>query len=31
VLDAAERFERTATDANLQAMVERLEMEPLFV
>lgn len=31
VLDAAERFERATADADLQAMVERLQMEPLFV
>jgi aryl-alcohol dehydrogenase-like predicted oxidoreductase len=31
VLDAAERFEQTPTDAQVQAMVDRLEMEPLFV
>ena len=31
VLAAAERFERPPTDEAMQAMVERLEMEPLFV
>jgi aryl-alcohol dehydrogenase-like predicted oxidoreductase len=30
-LDAAERFETRPADAEVQAMVERLEMEPLFV
>ncbi|MSQ23878.1 MAG: aldo/keto reductase [Chloroflexi bacterium] len=31
VLEAAERFERAATDGDVQAMVNRLSMEPLFV
>lgn len=31
VLDAAERFDRAATDTAMQAMVDRLEMEPIFV
>jgi aryl-alcohol dehydrogenase-like predicted oxidoreductase len=31
VLAAAERFERKPDDAELQAMVDRLQMEPLFV
>jgi aryl-alcohol dehydrogenase-like predicted oxidoreductase len=31
VLDAAERFQRATPDADMQAMVERLRMEPLFV
>ena len=31
VLDAAERFETAAADSEMQAMVDRLEMEPLFV
>ena len=30
-LDAAERFERPASDAEMQAMVDRLAMVPLFV
>ena len=30
-LDAAERFETRPADAEVQAMVERLQMEPLFV
>jgi aryl-alcohol dehydrogenase-like predicted oxidoreductase len=30
-LDAAERFERPTSDAEMQAMVDRLTMEPLFV
>lgn len=31
VLAAAERFEQAATNGDLQALVERLQMEPLFV
>ena len=31
VLDAAERFEHMTTDGEMQALVERLQMEPLFV
>src|SRR5579871_2203498 len=31
VLAAAERFEQATPDADMQAMVERLQMEPLFV
>ncbi|MEA2638800.1 MAG: hypothetical protein QOF51_194 [Chloroflexota bacterium] len=31
VLDAAEHFERTTPDAEMQALVDRLQMEPLFV
>jgi len=31
VLAAADRFEQAATDGDLQALVERLQMEPLFV
>jgi aryl-alcohol dehydrogenase-like predicted oxidoreductase len=31
VLDAAERFEEAPSDAEMQAMVTRLQMEPLFV
>jgi hypothetical protein len=31
VLDAAERFERRPSDTDMQALVERLHMEPLFV
>jgi aryl-alcohol dehydrogenase-like predicted oxidoreductase len=31
LLDAAERFEQATPDAEMQAMVDRLQMEPLFV
>ena len=31
LLDAAERFERRPADAEVERMVERLQMEPLFV
>src|SRR5215831_15132800 len=31
ILEAAERFETRPSDANMQTMVERLQMEPLFV
>jgi len=31
VLDAAERFERRPDDAEMQAMVDRQRMTPLFV
>ncbi len=31
VLDAAERFERTPTEPEMRALVERTQMEPLFV
>jgi aryl-alcohol dehydrogenase-like predicted oxidoreductase len=31
ILDAAERFDTRPTDANMQQMVDRLQMEPLFV
>jgi len=31
ILDAAERFDTRPTDADMQRMVERLQMEPLFV
>ena len=31
VLNAAERFEQASTDGDLQGLVERLQMEPLFV
>jgi aryl-alcohol dehydrogenase-like predicted oxidoreductase len=31
VLDAAERYEQRPSDADMQRMVERLQMEPLFV
>jgi len=31
ILDAAERFDTRPSDADMQRMVERLEMEPLFV
>jgi aryl-alcohol dehydrogenase-like predicted oxidoreductase len=31
ILDAAERFEARPTEAEMQRMVERLQMEPLFV
>jgi aryl-alcohol dehydrogenase-like predicted oxidoreductase len=31
ILDAAERFASRPSDADMQAMVERLQMEPLFV
>ena len=31
VLDAAERFERAPAESEMQALVQRLEMEPLFV
>jgi aryl-alcohol dehydrogenase-like predicted oxidoreductase len=31
ILDAAERFDTRPTDADMQAMVARLDMEPLFV
>jgi predicted aldo/keto reductase-like oxidoreductase len=31
VLDAAERFQQPAADSDMQAMVDRLTMEPLFV
>jgi hypothetical protein len=31
VLDAAERFTARPSDAEMQGLVERLEMEPLFV
>jgi hypothetical protein len=31
ILDAAERFGERPSDADMQRMVERLQMEPLFV
>ena len=31
VLDAAERFEKRPTDAEMAAMLERSQAEPLFV
>jgi hypothetical protein len=31
ILEAAERFQRATTDAEMRALVERLAMEPLFV
>jgi hypothetical protein len=31
ILDAAERFDTRPADASMQQMVDRLQMEPLFV